>query len=256
MNRLSDTYQPFGFLPSDIEGVSDLVRLALDMRWSWNHAADEIWQQLDPALWDLTHNPWIILMTVSRELLQSRLTDPAFRDQVNRLEQEKEEAETTPRWFQQKYADSPLKTVAYFSIEYMLSEALPIYVGGLGNVAGDQLKSAADLGVPVTAIGLLYQQGYFRQTIDRYGNQQAMFPYNDPMQLPISPLRLPNGEWLRIAVTLSGYPAWLRPWQVQVARTSLYFLASIDASKLPIHRAVTSELYDGGIGPPPKTVAV
>jgi starch phosphorylase len=246
MNHLADTYQPFGFLPSDIEGVSSLVRLALDMRWSWNHAADEIWRQLDPALWDLTHNPWVILMTVSRGLLQQRLSDPSFKEMVNKLEKEKEEAETTPRWFQQKYPDSHLKHVAYFSMEYMLSEALPIYVGGLGNVAGDQLKSAADLGVPVTAVGLLYQQGYFRQALDRNGNQQALFPYNDPMQLPISPLRLPSGEWLRIQVTLSGIPVWLRTWQVQVGRTMLYLLDSNDVSNLPIHRAITSEVYGGG----------
>lgn len=246
MDKKYNTYQPFGFLPSEIEGVDALVGLALDMRWSWNHAADEVWRQLDPSLWDLTHNPWIILMTVSRELLQARLADPVFRDMVHRLEAEKEEAETTPRWFQQKYPGSPLRTVAYFSMEYMLSEALPIYVGGLGNVAGDQLKSAADLGVPVTAIGLLYQQGYFRQAIDREGNQQALFPYNDPMQLPISPLRLPSGEWLRVKIELSGYPVWLRTWQVQVGRTRLFLLDSNDASNLPIHRGITSEVYGAG----------
>jgi len=246
MDHIFDTYQPFGFLPSDVEGVDDLVRLALDMRWSWNHAADELWQQLDSDLWELTHNPWIILVTVSKELLKSRLANPQFREMVARLQKEKAEAETESCWFHQKYPNSQLKTVAYFSMEYMLSEALPIYVGGLGNVAGDQLKSAADLGVPVTAIGLLYQQGYFRQAIDRYGNQQAMFPYNDPMQLPISPLRLPDGEWLRIKVELSGTPVWLRTWQVQVGRTKLYLLDSNDASNLPIHRGITSEVYGGG----------
>ncbi|HLZ89816.1 MAG TPA: DUF3417 domain-containing protein, partial [Puia sp.] len=203
------TNQLFGFLPSEVEGLDTLLGLALDMRWSWNHAADELWRQLDPAIWDLTHNPWVILTTLSREELQARLTDPSFREKVNTLEAEKEQSAASPAWFQKKYPDSLLQNVAYFSMEYMLSEALPIYVGGLGNVAGDQLKSAADLGVPVTGVGLLYQQGYFRQAIDRNGNQQAMFPYNDPMQLPITPVRLPNGEWLRIKVTLSGLPVWL-----------------------------------------------
>ena len=93
-------------------------------------------------------------------------------------------------------------------MEFMLSEALPIYVGGLGNVAGDQLKSASDLGIPVIGIGLLYQRGYFRQYIDEYGNQQAYKPFNDPGQLPITPLRLPNGEWLRIEIPLA-WPAAL-----------------------------------------------
>jgi starch phosphorylase len=246
MDQKNNIYQPFGLVPTDIEGMDALFGLALDMRWSWNHAADEMWRQLDPALWDMTHNPWIILMTLSREVLRSRMADPAFRDTMDHLVQEQKEAENGSRWFQQKYPDSPLKTVAYFSMEYMLSEALPIYVGGLGNVAGDQLKSAADLGVPVTAIGLLYQQGYFRQAIDRNGNQQAMFPYNDPMQLPISPLRLPNGEWLRIKIELSGYAVWLRTWQVKVGRARLYLLDSNDASNLPIHRGITSEVYGGG----------
>ena len=131
-------------------------------------------------------------------------------------------------------------------MEFMLSEALPIYVGGLGNVAGDQLKSASDLGVPVAAVGLFYQQGYFRQQIDKYGNQQALFPYNDPGQLPITPLRLPNGEWLRIKVSLSGYPVWLRTWQVRAGRVKLYLLDSNDPVNLPMHRGITGEIYGGG----------
>ena len=128
----------------------------------------------------------------------------------------------------------------------MLSEALPIYSGGLGNVAGDQLKAASDLGVPVTGVGLLYQQGYFRQMIDKDGAQQALFPYNDPGQLPITPLRKPNGEWLRLEIALPGYSVWLRAWQVQVGRVKLYLLDSNDAANYPEHRGITSELYGGG----------
>ena len=115
----------------------------------------------------------------------------------------------------------------------MLSEALPIYSGGLGNVAGDQLKAASDLGVPVVGVGLLYQQGYFRQVIDKDGAQQALFPYNDPGQLPITPLRQPNGEWLRLEIALPGYSVWLRAWQVQVGRVKLYLLDSNDAANYP-----------------------
>jgi len=128
----------------------------------------------------------------------------------------------------------------------MLSEALPIYSGGLGNVAGDQLKAASDLGVPVVGVGLLYQQGYFRQAIDKNGEQQALFPYNDPGQLPITPLRQPNGEWLRLEIALPGYSVWLRAWQVQVGRVKLYLLDSNDAANFPVHRGITSELYGGG----------
>jgi starch phosphorylase len=131
-------------------------------------------------------------------------------------------------------------------MEFMLSEALPIYSGGLGNVAGDQLKAAGDLGVPVVGVGLLYQQGYFRQVIDKDGAQQALFPYNDPGQLPITPLRRANGEWLRLEIALPGYSVWLRAWQVQVGRVKLYLLDSNDAANFPAHRGITSELYGGG----------
>ena len=100
----------------------------------------------------------------------------------------------------------------------MLSEALPIYSGGLGNVAGDQLKAASDLGVPVIGVGLLYQPGYFSQVIDKAGAQQALFPYNDPGQLPITPLRKANGEWLRLELALPGYSVWLRIWPLSSNR--------------------------------------
>lgn len=115
----------------------------------------------------------------------------------------------------------------------MLSEALPIYSGGLGNVAGDQLKAASDLGVPVIAIGLLYDQGYFRQVIDKNGEQQEYYPFNDPGQLPIKPLRKANGEWLRLKIDLPGWPVWLRTWEVEVGRNKLYLLDSNDIANFP-----------------------
>ena len=233
-------------LSADVEGFDSLAELALDMRSSWNHGADHVWRQLDPALWGLTQNPWVVLQTVSREKLQRVLADPAFRKDVDDLVQARRDAAEAPAWFQQTYPQSALSCVAYFSMEFMLSEALPIYSGGLGNVAGDQLKAAADLGVPVIGVGLLYQQGYFRQVIDRDGAQQALFPYNDPGQLPITPLRKPNGEWLRLEVALPGYSVWLRAWQVQVGRVKLYLLDSNDTANYPAHRGITSELYGGG----------
>ncbi len=236
----------YGLLPAGIPGVESLVELALNMRWSWNHQADELWQQLDLALWELTHNPWIVLQTVSRDHLERQLADISFVGKINELIKLKEETDSEQGWFQKTHPESVLSCVAYFSMEYMLSEALPIYVGGLGNVAGDQLKAASDLNVPVVAVGLLYGQGYFRQEIDKDGSQLALFPYNDPGQLPISPLRLPNGEWLRIKIALPGYPIWLRTWQVQVGKLKLYLLDSNDAANLPAYRGITSEIYGGG----------
>ena len=232
--------------PMEIEGYDSLAELALDLRWSWNHATDDVWRQLDSALWDFTQNPWVVLQTVSQDKLKTALANPAFRKQVNDRLESKRQAAETPAWFQKSHPQSPLKCVAYFSMEYMLSEALPIYSGGLGNVAGDQLKAASDLGVPVVGVGLLYQQGYFRQVIDKDGAQQALYPYNDPGQLPITPLRQPNGEWLRLEIILPGYSVWLRAWQVQVGRVKLYLLDSNDAANFPAHRGITSELYGGG----------
>ena len=231
---------------SDVEGFDSLAELALDMRSSWNHATDQVWRQLDPVLWELTQNPWAVLQTVSREKLQRVLADPDFRENVDDQVQARRVAADAPAWFQQTHPQSTLSCVAYFSMEYMLSEALPIYSGGLGNVAGDQLKAASDLGVPVIGVGLLYQQGYFRQVIDKDGAQQALFPYNDPGQLPITPLRKPNGEWLRLEIALPGYSVWLRAWQVQIGRVKLYLLDSNDAANYPAHRGITSELYGGG----------
>jgi starch phosphorylase len=236
----------YSLLPTEIKGFDSLAELALDMRWSWNHAADEVWGELDPALWDLTHNPWGVLQTVSRDRMERVLVDPGFRKKVGDLLQAKRQTREAPAWFQQTYPQSPLTCVAYFSMEFMLSEALPIYSGGLGNVAGDQLKAASDLGVPVVGVGLLYQQGYFRQMIDKDGAQQALFPYNDPGQLPITPLRHPNGEWLRLEIVLPAYSVWLRAWQVQIGRVKLFLLDSNDAANFPVHRGITSELYGGG----------
>ncbi len=236
----------YNFLPVDVEGFDELAELALDMRWSWNHSADEMWRQLNPELWELTHNPWIILQTISPEQIEQVVKTEAFHKKIDELVQAKRHDMQTPTWFGQNYPDSPLKCVAYFCLEFMLSEALPIYSGGLGNVAGDQLKTASDLGVPVVGVGLLYQQGYFRQMIDKNGAQQALYPYNDPGQLPITPLRDENGRWLRLEIELPGYSVWLRAWQVQVGRARLYLLDSNDTANFPAVRGITSELYGGG----------
>jgi glycogen phosphorylase len=227
--------------------ISDaLTDLALDLRWSYNHAADRLWQQLDPELWELTHNPWVLLQTVSREKLQSVSADPSFQSLLADLHREKTLAEESEAWFQRAHPRSGVSTIAYFSMEFMLSEALPIYSGGLGNVAGDQLKAASNLGVPVTGISLLYQQGYFRQEIDAQGHQQALYPFNDPGQLPIRPVREPNGEWLRLVLPLPGFMLWIRVWQVQVGRLKLYLLDTNDPANPPTYRGIATELYGGG----------
>ena len=231
----------------EIDGYDALEELALDFLWNWNrnHIVKKIWHVLDPELWELLKNPWVILQTVSQEKLERQLADPEFRKMVDDLLESNRLEQKSKTWFQHTYPQPPLSCIAYFSMEFMLGEALPIYSGGLGNVAGDQLKAASDLGVPVIGVGLLYQQGYFRQMIDKDGNQHALYPYNDPGQLPIMPLRRSNGEWLRIEVILPGWSVWLRAWEVKVGRVKLYLLDSNDAVNLPLHRGITSELYGG-----------
>ncbi len=232
--------------PSDPpHGIEALTELAMDLRWSWNHFSDEVWRRLDPALWELTHHPSVVLQTVSRDTLAKALADSDFCRLVDRLITAKRQAAAAPGWFQRKYPGAPLTCVAYFCMEFMLSEALPIYSGGLGNVAGDQLKAASDLGLPVIGVGLLYQHGYFRQVIDSNGAQQALYPYNDPAQLPVSPVRQANGEWLRLEIALPGSSVWLRAWEVRVGRTKLFLLDSNDAANDPVHRGITSDLYGG-----------
>jgi glycogen phosphorylase len=229
-----------------VQGFELLAELALDLRWAWNHAADRLWRRLNPELWASTHNAWVVLQSASRDQLERLLSDPSSRKTVDDLVRARRDAAVAPAWFQRTHPQAPLSCVAYFSMEYMLSEALPIYSGGLGNVAGDQMKAASDLGVPMVGVGLLYSQGYFRQLIDRDGRQQALYPYNDPGQLPITPLRAPTGELLRLEIALPGGALWLRAWEAQVGRLKLYLLDSNDAANDPTHRGITGELYGGG----------
>ena len=189
--------------------------------------------------------PWVGVQTAARDQTARVRARPGFRKKRDPLVEAGRREAAADAWFQRTHPGTALSCAAYFSMEFMLSEALPIYSGGLGNVAGDQLKAASDLGVPVVGVGLLYQQGYFRQIIDRNGEQQALFPYNDPGQLPVTPLREPNGEWLRLEIALPGYSVWLRAWQVQVGRRKLYLLDSNDAANYPAHRGITSELHGG-----------
>jgi glycogen phosphorylase len=224
-----------------------LTELALDLRWSFNHSADKLWEFLDPELWEATHNPWVVLQTVSRERLQAVAVTDEFRNLLTSVHDDKTQAEQNVTWFQSAYPHSKLRKVAYFSMEFMLSEALPIYSGGLGNVAGDQLKAASNLGVPITGVGLLYQQGYFRQEITADGWQQALYPFNEPGQLPIQPLRDAKGEWLRLWIEFPGGKLWIRSWQVRLGRTVLYLLDTNDPANIPANRGITSELYGGDV---------
>ena len=228
------------------DAIKALAALALNLRSTWDHSADELWAQIDPELWAATSNPWIVVQNASPARLRELAASPDFARRLAAVRDRVNESLAAAAWFQRAHAASALGTVAYFSMEFALAESLPIYSGGLGNVAGDQLKAASDLGVPVVGVGLLYQQGYFRQIITPDGDQEALYPYNDPHLLPVSPVRSANGDVLRLAVGLPGQNVWLRAWQARVGRTTLYLLDANDPANSPPIRGITTELYGGG----------
>ncbi|MCG6897907.1 MAG: alpha-glucan family phosphorylase [Thiocapsa sp.] len=239
--------QPLRYLPRPVpDALAGLVDLAVDLRWSWSHCADALWRCVDAELWDATGDPWLILESVSQNRLDELAADPRFLRDLAEQVASRENQLKQQTWFDSLPDAGDLGTVAYFSMEYGLSEALPIYSGGLGVLAGDHLKTASDLGVPLVGVGLLYQQGYFRQTLDAQGEQLELFPYNNPSMLPVLPLRDTAGGWLRIDLELPGRTLRLRGWEARIGRVRLYLLDSNDLLNTPGDRGITSELYGGG----------
>ena len=234
---------PWRELPPTLGALRDL---ALDLRWTWSHEADSLWARVDAELWQRTRNPWAILEDVSVARLAELAADADFIADLDQLA-DRRRAYLADRGC---FADTPCRAtlagVAYFSMEFGLGEALPLYAGGLGVLAGDFLKAASDLGVPIIGIGLLYQEGYFRQMIDVAGRQTEAFPYNDPSSMPIEPARTEGGDWLHIPVELPGRTLLLRAWRVVVGRTVLYLLDSNDPINGPVDRGITGKLYGGG----------
>jgi starch phosphorylase len=232
-------------LPPLPEGAEGLAELGLDLRWSWSHGSDSLWKKLDPEIWELTHNPWLILQSISWIRLQNLMKKKTFSKQVQKQVEQHRRYLEDETWFSRTHR-SMATTIAYLSMEFGLSEALPIYSGGLGILAGDVLKTASDLGVPLVGIGLLYQQGYFRQAINSEGRQIEFYPYNDPSQMPILPVQDKEGQWLKVNVEFPGRLVKLRVWQARVGRVKLYLLDSNDPENSPADQCITSELYGGG----------
>src|SRR6187401_1367334 len=146
------------------EPLERLTALALDLHWSWNHAGDALWKRLDEELWARTQNPWLLLQHVPFERLERLGRDADFLSDLQTLEEARARYRATPPW--RPPGATNLPRVAYFSMEFGLHEALPLYAGGLGVLAGDYLKTASDLDIPVVGVGILWQQGYFRQVLD------------------------------------------------------------------------------------------
>jgi starch phosphorylase len=229
-------------LPS---GLEPLAELALDLRWTWSHGADHLWRHLDQETWDDTRNPWLLLQSVPRDRLAACARDPDFRRDVEQVLEARGAYLTAPPVLEGA-SGALARPVAYFSFEYGLGEAIPLYAGGLGVLAGDHLKAASDLGVPLVAIGLLYQEGYFRQTFDAAGRQHELYPYNDPSTLPIQPCLMPSGEWVMVSVELPGRTLTLRAWRATVGRVTLHLLDSNVPTNDPADRGITGKLYGDG----------
>ena len=228
-------------LPPELAGLDDL---ALDLRLVWSHRADDIWRRINPELWAASQNPYAVLKSAGWVELGNLARDAAFAADVQSLVAYRRERLEPANVTVPDDRGVPLPRVGYFSMEFGLSESLPIYAGGLGILAGDHLKSASDLGVPVTGVGLLYQQGYFRQVLDHEGHQHELYPSNDPSEMPLNRVRDEGGDWVRIALSFPGRTIYVRTWLVNVGRSALYLLDSNDPANSPSDRGITARLYD------------
>ena len=233
-------------IPPELEPlVKQLMTLATDLRWTWSHAGDEFWQYLDAATWKSTRNPYAVLQKLSALRLSQLLRDKKFDQQLKALNFARDEYQNRSCWADEHFSDTQHAKIAYFSMEFGLGEALPLYAGGLGILAGDYLKSASDLGIPAIGIGLLYDEGYFRQYLDNSGWQHEIYPHNDSRNLPLQPVFTQQGAWLSIDIELPGRTLYLQVWQAQVGRTKLYLLDSNDPLNNPIDQGITGRLYAG-----------
>ena len=234
-------------LPADLTPlIEQIADLATDLRWTWSHAGDAVWKAMDPQLWEQSKNPFVVMQNLSRERLEELNQNSQFKKHLEDLIVARNTYCECCGWFGETHADTKLKGIAYFSMDFGLGEALPLYAGGLGVLAGDYLKAASDLAVPVIAVGLLYQEGYFRQALDAAGWQQEIYPYNDSSSLPLRPILARNGAWLHIPIELPGRTVRLQVWEAQVGRVSLYLLDSNNQLNSAIDRGITSKLYSGG----------
>jgi len=237
------------FIPRELPpGLAPLTELALDLRWTWSRRSNHLWKTIAPEAWEATRNPWIILQNTPGPRFRELARDAAFRRELEAILEERRNygsGVVSPS----EMAGTGLtlqKKVAYFSMEFGVGEGLPLYAGGLGVLSGDHLKTASDMGIPIVAVGLLYQEGYFRQTVGPDGRQEALYPYNDPTALPIQPELASSGGWLTISLELPGRILSLRVWRANVGRTPLYLLDSNAPANDPFDRGITGKLYGDG----------
>ncbi|MBF8295492.1 MAG: alpha-glucan phosphorylase [Bacteroidetes bacterium] len=245
MTRPIHTYTVAPSLPKELESLHELV---YNLLWVWDHDLMELLIRLDPDLWEKTnHNPVLMLGMISQERLNTASRDDALLAQLERgYERYKKYLDTSSAWFHKTYSQIPPNQIAYFSAEFGITECLQNYSGGLGVLSGDHLKSASDLGLPLIGVGLLYQQGYFRQYLNIDGWQQERNPENDFYTLPIALERDGEGKPIMISVDLEGRPVYAQIWRVQVGRIPLYLLdTNIPLNSQQEDQNITDQLYGG-----------
>ncbi|MGH9188456.1 MAG: alpha-glucan family phosphorylase [Acidimicrobiales bacterium] len=214
-------------------------RVAMNLRWSWDDRSQDLFRWVDPDAWDKGgHDPLRVLSTVDRSRLESLANDRSFLSFLREVDDDLSRYLTTDRWFQSR--ESPLRSVAYFSPEFGIAEALPQYSGGLGVLAGDHLKAANSLGLPLIGVGLFYHQGYFRQELNPDGWQQERYVELDPHAMAISLV-----DHVRVPVKLAGTDVVARVWKAQVGRTPLFLLDTDFDENDNGSRGVTNRLYGG-----------
>ena len=225
-----------------------LEELASNLRWSWHLPTRRLFEQIDPAEWVASeYDPIALLGAVEPSRLTELADDSAFVARANELLADLHTYLTEPRWYQQNTTESAPKSIGYFSPEFGIAAALPQYSGGLGILAGDHLKSASDLGVPIIGVGLFYRSGYFAQSISPDGWQEEAYPVLDPDGLPLSVLRHPDGTAAQVVLALPGGRAlYARVWRVQVGRVPLLLLDTDIPDNDDDLRSVTDRLYGGG----------
>ena len=229
------------------ERLSALEPLAANLRWSWHEPTRRLFERIDPAVWQsVGHDPIALLGEVGRERLDELATDDGYVDEAWRLRDELRSYLDEPRWYQGLEGDKP-ERIAYFSPEFGIAAALPQYSGGLGILAGDHLKAASDLGVPLIAVGLFYKAGYFSQSISADGWQLESYPTLDPDGLPLSILRNPDRSPVQISLALPGdRTLHARIWQAEVGRVRLLLLDTDIPENTDELRQITDRLYGGG----------
>jgi starch phosphorylase len=220
--------------------------LAYNLRWTWDHETINLFRRLDKDLWEASgHNPVLLLGLISQEKLNEASKDEGFRIHLDRLcDRFREYMRTDSSWY--SHQNKPRQgVIAYFSAEFGLSEALPIYSGGLGVLAGDHVKAASELGVPLVGVGIVYQEGYFRQYLNADGWQQERYPLNDFYNLPIIPVKEKDGSAVTISVDFPGRKVYARIWKAQVGRVPLYLLDTNIPQNSAKDQEITDALYHG-----------